>query len=63
VIERYEGSGEDWERGTCPRCLKEDENAKRIPLAFSGTKNCKRMNMNKNAACREVSNCTKMELR
>jgi hypothetical protein len=35
------------------------EDVKRVPLAFSGTQNWIRMNMNKNAACREVLNCKK----
>ena len=57
-IESYEGSGQDWARGRCPRCLKEVEDARRVPLAFSGTKKWRRMNMNKNADCREELNCT-----
>ena len=57
-VESYERSGKDWERGRCPRCLMEVADARRVPLAFSGTKKWRRMNMNKNAAGREELNCT-----
>lgn len=57
-IESYEGSEKDWARGRCPRCLMEVADARRVPLALSGTKKWRRMNMNKNAACREELNCT-----